>query len=415
MKRIGPLLMLLCIPGALAFGWISFPLSAPLTGMSYRILEGSQRGAGSALMSYGVVAGVLLLIAAEAYERRTFRLVYWVATLLLLLVAAAPLQLAFSDPGLLKWLASEADWQQQALRFAHYYQPANFGAEATVWSLLPLATVPDRLIAGWYFMGLGWYVTLLAALAVTFTALRSVPGKSRVRLLPTTLGLLLLVIGLFLRSPWAAQRALVEAIRAEGHGKLDEARGRYLEVMLLDGWWTLRTELHERIGAIDAMLGRTDSPEYRIYRAEVMLDQGRPREAIAEYEQLATSREFGPFARSRVVAIWTDFGLQLYAIGSFGSAVQAWQTALVLEPSDWLAAFCLTRGYFAVGRNQEAADLAEKFSKASDPVFLADLRCNIGDARTRDGAFAAAHAEYWSSYHRDYVYNRRALESLVGP
>jgi hypothetical protein len=87
----------------------------------------------------------------------------------------------------------------------------------------------------------------------------------------------------------------------------------------------------------------------------------------------------------------------------------------VLEPSDWLAAFCLTRGYFAVGRNQEAADLAEKFSKASDPVFLADLRCNIGDARTRDGAFAAAHAEYWSSYHRDYVYNRRALESLVGP
>jgi tetratricopeptide (TPR) repeat protein len=414
-KRIGSLLTVLCIPGALSLGWVSFPLSPSLGGMSFLFLKHSQPGRGLALTSYGAAAGVLLLIAAEAYRRRAFRQVYWVASALLLLVAAAPLQIAFSDPGLLKLLASEADWQQRALEFAHYYQPANFGSEAAVWPLLPLDTVPDRLIAGWYFMGIGWYVTLLATLVMTFAALNGVAGGSRARLVLTTLALLSLMVGLFVRSPLAAQHALVKAISADGHGAVDEARGRYLEVMRLDGWWALRTDLRERIGVIDATQGRTDSSEYRIYRAEVMLDQGHPREAIAEYEQLATSRELAPFARSRAADIWTDFGQQLYAIGSFGSAVRAWQNALAQEPLDWLAAFCLTRGYFAVGRNQEAADLAEKFSKASDPVFLADLRCNVGDARTRDGAFAAAHAAYSSSYHWDYVYNRRALASLVGP
>jgi tetratricopeptide (TPR) repeat protein len=414
-KRTGSLLIVLCIPGALTLGWVSFPLSPPLAGISFRILEHSQPGMGLALTSYGAAASVLLLIAADAYRRKAFIQVYWVATAFLLLVAAAPLQIAFSDPVLLRLLASEADWQQRALEFAHYYQPANFGSEAAVWPLLPLDTVSDRLIAGWYFMGIGWYVTLLTTLVMMIASLNGVVGKYRARLVFTALALMSLMVGLFVKSPQAAQHALVKAIRAEGHGAVDQARGRYLEVMRLDGWWALRTDLRERIGVIDATLGRTDSSEYRIYRAQVMLDQGHPREAIAEYEQLAASRELAFFARSRAADIWTDFGLQLYAIGSFGSAVRAWQNALAQEPLNWLAAFCLTRGYFAVGRNQEAADLAEKFSNATDPVFLADLHCNVGDARMRDGDFAAAHAKYWSSYHWDYVYNRRALASLVGP
>jgi hypothetical protein len=364
---------------------------------------------GPALTSCGAAAALILLIAAGAYQRTAFRQLYWAATALLLLVAAAPLQIAFSDPALLKWLASEADWQQRALQFAHSYQPANFGSEAAVWPLLPLDTTSNRLVAGWYFMGIGWYLTLLAALAIAFAALNGVAGRSRPRLVIATIALLLLLLGLFARSPLAAQHALVKAIRSEGRGAVDEARRRYLEVMRLDGWWALSTDLHERVGVIDATLDRAGSPEYRIYRAELMLSQGRPREAIAEYEQLAVSRELAPFARSRAAKIWTDFGLQLYAIGSFGSAVRAWQNALAQEPSDWLAAFCLTRGYFAVARNQEAADLAEKFSNTSDPVFLADLHCNLGDARMRDGAFAAAHGAYWSSYYWDNVYNRRAL------
>jgi tetratricopeptide (TPR) repeat protein len=414
-RYLGSLLLLLCIPAALRLGWVSFPLSRPLAGICFRLLGHSQPGLGPALTSYGAAAGVIFLIAAVSYWRKALRQLYWAATALLLLVAAAPLQIAFSDPALLKWLADEADWQQRALQFSHHYLPANFGSEAEIWPLLPLDTVPDRLVAGWYFMGIGWYVTLLVAFGIMFAALSGVAARSRARLVATTMALLLLMLGLFVALPQAAQYVLVEAVRAEGRGAVDEARRDYVEVMRLDGWWTLRTDLHERIGVIDASFGRTDTPEYRIYRAELVLDQGRPLEAIAEYEQLATSPELAAFARSRAAGVWTDFGLQLYGTGSFGSAVRAWQKALAHKPSDWLAAFCLTRGYFAVGRNQEAVDLADKFSKTSDPVFLADLTSNVGDARTREGALAAAHVAYRSAYYSDYVYNRRALSSLVGP
>ena len=60
-------------------------------------------------------------------------------------------------------------------------------------------------------------------------------------------------------------------------------------------------------------------------------------------------------------------------------------------------------------------DLAQKFSKTSDPIFLADLLSNVGDARTREGALASAHEAYQWSYFGDYVYNRRSLASLAGP
>jgi tetratricopeptide (TPR) repeat protein len=415
-RYVGWLLCLVCIAAAaLTLGWVSFPLSTPLTGICFRVLQHSQPGMSPALASYGASASVIFLIAADAYRRRAFRQLYWAATALMLLVAAAPMQVAFSDPSLLKWLADEADWQQRALKFSRQFLPANFGSEADVWRLLPLDTVPDRLVAGWYFMGIGWYVTLLAALVIMFAALSGVAARSRVRLVATTMALLLLMLGLFVRAPQASQQALVEAVRAEGRGAVNEARRHYFEAIRLDGWWALRTELHERIGVIDASLGRTGTPEYRIYLAELMLDQGRPLETIAEYEQLSALPHLAAFGRSRAAGVWTDLGLQLYETGSFGSAVRAWQKALAHEPSDWLAAFCLTRGYFAVGRNREAVDLAEKFSKTSDPVFLADLLSNVGDARTREGALASAHEAYLWSFHWDYVHNRRALASLVGP
>ena len=90
-RYLGSLLLLLCIPAALSFGWVSFPLSRPLAGICFRLLGHSQPGLGPALTSYGAAAGVIFLIAAVSYWRKALRQLYWVATALLLLVAAAPL------------------------------------------------------------------------------------------------------------------------------------------------------------------------------------------------------------------------------------------------------------------------------------------------------------------------------------
>jgi hypothetical protein len=81
----------------------------------------------------------------------------------------------------------------------------------------------------------------------------------------------------------------------------------------------------------------------------------------------------------------------------------------------WLAAFYLSRGYFAVGRYQEAASLGDAcVGRVSDPVFRANLYSNSGDAHTRQGDLAQGHLKYFFSYYFDYVYNKRGLSSLVG-
>jgi len=415
-RRTGSLLLLACIPVSLHSGWIGFPLSHTLAGMSFPILRQYHVGSSPALVSYGAAVGVLFLFASIARWRDDCDQLYWAALGILLLVAAALLQVAFGDPLMLRRLANEADWQQAAQQFAVRYLPSNRGFEYVVWRTLPFDTVGQRLIAGWYFMGAGWYATLIAAVATWAIALNGVTVLRRRRRVALTSGLLVLLFGVFLARPLVSQHEIVEATRAEARGDAKDALDRYQSAVAMDGWNALRIDIRERVGIVQADLGRTGTSDYRIYRAEAILEQGRATDAVREYEQLESSGgAVAALARSRVAAIWTDFGLQLYATGAFGGAVQAWQKALAQVPSHWLAAFLLTRGYFAVGQYSRTAELAQSLVKASDPIFVANLYSNMGDARTRAGFFGEGHVAYSASYRNDYVNNRRGIASLVGP
>jgi hypothetical protein len=368
------------------------------------------------MVSYGVAVSALFLFATVARWRGNFDQLYWAASGILLLVAAALLQVAFGDSAMLRRLADEADWQQAAQQFTLQYLPTNRGVEYVVWPTLSLDTIEQRLIAAWYFMGLGWHATLAAAIATWAIALSSGKAVSRMRRVALAGGLLLLTFGVFVARPFASAHAIVEGRRAEARGDAQKALDQYLKAVKLDGWNSLRIDIRVRIGVVRANLAQTDTSEYRIYRAEAMLDQGRTSDAVREYEELESSGgALAALARSRAATIWTNLGLQLYAIGSFGAAVQAWQKALAQVPSHWLAAFLLTRGYFAVGRYTQAGDLAQSLLKSSDPVFVANLYCNLGDARTRMDALGEGHVAYSSSYLNDYIYNRRGIASLVGP
>jgi hypothetical protein len=409
-------LLLVCIPGVLHLGWVGFPLSRPLTGAAFPLVVQWHAGSQPMLVSYGAAASVLLVFAAVARWRESFTQLYWAGGALLVLATVAVLQVAFRDPVMLRRLADEADWQQAAQQFTLRYLPTNLGSENVVWQTLALDTVQGRLAAGWYYMGCGWYLALIAGLITAAVGLSGAAAMARVRLTAVTVSLLVLVSGIFLDGPLEAHRAVVEGASAEARNDPHRALEHYLAALKLDEWDALRIDIRERIGKVRADLGQTSTPEYRIYRAEALLDQGRSSDAIGQYEKLESSEgSLAALARSRAAAIWTNLGLQLYAIGSFGGAVQAWQQALAQVPSHWLAAFLLTRGYFVIGRYAEATELAKGFLNSSDPVFVANLYSNLGDAYTRAGDFAGGHVAYGSSYTSDYVYNRRGIASLVGP
>jgi tetratricopeptide (TPR) repeat protein len=258
-------------------------------------------------------------------------------------------------------------------------------------------------------------MALVTALLMMVIAFHRVPPRSRSQFVLLAGMALSFPWFLFLKGPFAAQRAFVQGARSVARGDLADARRHYLEAQHQDPWNGLRIDFRERLGAIDASLGRTGSSEARIFVAEQLIDRGRTIEAIAVYQKLATSRaDVAAVAQSRLTDLWTDLGLQFYEIGSFERAVDAWRQALAYNRSHYLAAFCLTRGYFAVGMYREAADIAAKFSDTSDPVVRANLYCDWADARIRDGSLAGAHVAYKRAYDLDYFFNRRALQSTVG-
>jgi hypothetical protein len=392
--------------------WVNVPLSRGMMGHSFLLFS----SATPVRLSYGLAASAILLAGAYALWRLRPRELGCAASAMLLLTFAAFLRVATGDPAMLERLAAETDWARLALHFAHHYLRPNYGVEPSVWWLLSFDTVGDRLISGWYFMGLGWYVALVAGLAFGFSALRQLGSVWRWPLAAMTpLGLTLVAV-VFLLRPLQAQRMLVAARTSEAKGHGDEAIRQYRAAMRLDGWNALNLNVYERIGSIDEASGR-NTPEYKIYYAESLITQQQYSEAISQYDAIASSH--GPLAglaRARAAEIWTDYGLYLYELGAFGAAVRAWQNAMEREPQMWLAGFYLSEGYAAVGRYDEAVDLEHKLiSQLGDPILLANLYNNLGDSQTRLGKFADAHAAYRRSYYLDFVFNCRALASLTGP
>jgi tetratricopeptide (TPR) repeat protein len=415
MRLTARLLIFAFVPVLALFSWVSFPLSHALSGVSLPIL--GPQAAGLGWVSYGAAAALSLIVAAKGLRCERPRQLYYAGACLLLLTAAALLQLAFGYPRLLKRLADEADWNIASALFASRYLPRNLGTEPTQWRFLSFDSIGDRLISAWYFMGLGWYLAVGASLALSCAGALKMAARARRRSIAFTGLAIALMAAAFVYGPLTAEHELMLAQSAQARGHLDEAIRRYGNAIALDRWNALDLSVLTRMGQIDVALHNTSAPEYRVYYAEYLVQQNRLPEAIAEYEDLAVeSGSLRSVGEWRAVELWTSYGLDLYANGGFGAAVGAWQRALAREPSMWLAAYYLTQGYFAVGRYQDAISLARKTTRnVADPIFLSSLYANLGDAYTEREEFALAHQAYGDSYAADYITNLRGLSSLVGP
>ena len=409
-------LILAAIPGVVAASWIGFPLSKGWSGLSFSLVAYVRATHRVHLVSFGLLEALALLVGAEAYRRKRWQLTYWAGAALLLTIMAGTLHLIFGEPAFIKDLLTQVTWQQAAVQFAQSYLPPAPVSEPAVSYSLFFDNVGERLGAGWYFMGLGWYVGLALALALMICGSAGLAQRAVRRARRTTALLVLAVLTVFLFRPLLGEHDLVRAARAETQWHPDEAEKFDVRAMREDRWNALDLGLHERIGALDQARGRTDTPEYHLYRAELMVTDQKLPEAIAQYEGIAAAA--GPLsalARDRANQLWVTYGLNLFDAGAYGSAVVTWQHALDNQPGMWIVAFYLTRAYFAVGRYDDAMALAQRsIEQTSDPQFLANLYSNCGDAQLRNGEFGNAHASYAKSYFYNYVPNWRAITSLTG-
>jgi membrane-associated protein len=409
-----------CVGLVLLTKWIAFTLSKRIIGLDLPLFGVVPQRLHHTLISYGAGAGVLILLAALIYSRRGWRMLAWVGALMLLVALFAVLQVAFLRASLLYDLLGEEAQAKIAGQFNHYYLPLNSGTEeSNVLGLagLPTETVWYRLLSACYFMGFGWYVTVIGGLCAFFCGLYRAPGwGSRAFIFVGACGSAVLVTGLCSAGPLLAHVAAVQAQEAESRGDRAAAIQKYREAIRLDDWYAIQPDLYLRIGAIDFAAGRLNTVEYGMYRAELLLGENNFPAAIGEYQKL-TGMAGAPqeLIKRQIYEIWTNYGLRLYADGAIGSAITAWQNVLALDPDHWLAISCLSTAYFNSGRYQESIDLIERLlQEVADPGLRADLNSNLGDAYTRLGEYEKAKLAYRVSYTLDNILNWRALMSLVG-
>jgi tetratricopeptide (TPR) repeat protein len=408
-----------CIGLVLLTKWVAFTLTKQITGLHLSLLGYIPQHHVNPLLSFGVAAAFLFVLAALAYSLRLWRALTLVGALMLLVALFAVSQTAFLHSVLLRELLDEEIQAKGAAVFSKRYLPTNAGSEASDAigiKSLPTDTVWERFLAAWYFMGFGWYVTVAGGLcAFLYGVCRIPPGRGRPYLVAASAFCAILLLTLCSARPLLAHLAVVRGQEAESKGDPDRAIREYRRAMQLDHWFAINPDLYQRIGAIDYNFGRTQTFEYGIYYAELMVSENKYPAAIAEYERLMQTAGHTGFLKTRTFGIWNIYGMQLYEAGAVGVACGAWQSVLALDRKQWLAIYCLSTAYFNTGRYQESIDLIQGLLKdLADPQLRANLNSNMGDAYTRLGDYQHAHLAYRYSYFVDNILNWRALSSLVG-
>lgn len=399
--------------------WLCFPLTKQLKGSHFSLLAYSPQIQHLSVSSYGVTAAVLTGVAAWSLTRRRYRLLSWMGAALIWLNALSILQVACIDGPLLKELDSEWNQQQSIATFTRKALPENkrtLGAdEPSVSRELPLQTVADRLSAGWYFVGFGgWWALFVGFAALGF----GLWGEKRATMIWTTIGGIAVLLCVCTARPTLAEVAVARAHVVEARGKPDNAIGWYRRAILLDGWCALNPDLYERIGGIDAGLGRTTTIEFGVYHAELASTQKDMRKSIAELSALIP-RAGEPLAdvlRKRTAELLIEDALTHHLHSAYGTTVAECQEALQFDHGSVIASFYLSRDYYLTGAYQRAIDITTKtLKRADDPLVRAYLYSNLGDAYTKLNAYSEAKLAYRGSYWLDYILNRRALSALTGP
>ena len=415
MKLLVWLLALSLMASVLLCKWVAFPISNQLRGFRFSPLGYSSPHA--FFWSYGALAALLIIVWTIAFQRGIGRVLCLVGMGLLMLALTTLMQVAFYDPALLKRLGSEADQAQMAVYFSSQYLPPNPWIEPARWRFLTFDSLADRMWSGWYFLSFGWYATVTAGVAAISVGLQYIDSRRRTRMLLIAGSALIALAVILSSSHIRAQLAIDRAAFAVSTGQLQQAVTSYHQAIRLDGWNQLNPYVYARIGEIDSASGRTNTFEYRIYHAELLASQNNYPSAIAEYHELAISSHNNlTWAPIREAALWTSYGQSLLNAGATGEAVAAFENALSLDSSNWLAAFCLSRGYYLSGRYRQTIDLITRLlDQLSDPQVRAGLYCDLGDAHMRAGDLGAAHLAYRRAWAVDEKLARRTLTSLVGP
>ncbi len=164
MKTLCFILGIVLVVASLFAPWLDSPVGRDVNGLRLSALGDAT--AASGVGAYGVVTGILVVLAIVVRRQPADRLLCWLGLALLMVALCVPLGIAFGNPERLRTLTLENEQYRKIVEFSTAYLPLNRGTEPTFWPKLDLSTVWNRFVSAWYFVSVGWYGLAVGAAAV---------------------------------------------------------------------------------------------------------------------------------------------------------------------------------------------------------------------------------------------------------
>jgi len=406
----------LLVAGSTVLKWLQSPFSHNYSGTKLSLLHDPGVDPHLTLFSVGVL-GLLVLIGALIFLRKSGTLLGLAAAILLTLWAITPEQIAIRQPSVLRRVTYELDVNPVLNIFTKDYLPQNYGSPELVPKRLILYSVWGRLDAAWGFLRLGWYLFGLGALLVFCYAITLLPQGR----LATSSILICLPLGAFLivLTPAAiGQHYFSSGMLARTTGRNQEAIADFRKAMRWDAWHAEDIDLYGTIGQLQKQAGIDfESPERHINRALDFREASEFEPAIFEFSLASEGHTvLAATARREAVATRITLGIALYHDGGIGAAVKNWELALAEDPIQIYALPYLARGYYDLGRYQSGLETALRLAALiKDHLFaVANAYSMAADCYAKLGDDISARKYYNLSMLADPIMNYWSLTGLAG-
>ena len=412
---------LLFVGGFLVFGsavlkWVNFPFSHHPRGLQLPLLRNIELLPHFSLLSYGVL-GACVLATGLALLWRSDTFLALAAAILIALWVAAPCQIAFQQPALLRRLNAETQDLPMIRGFTKSYLPINYGPAEEYSKRFESDTVWDRFVAGYSFLGLGWYCFGIGSFLIATYSIGRLRGERGMTVLALG-GIPIGVLIIFLTPPVIGQRYFIRACTAQAQGNNEKAITHYRKAMWWDRWRRQDINIYATIGDFERLSGSgVDSPEKHVSKAEEFKKACEYESAVFELSRAAAWGGMVEIAaRHESARIRVYFGNALYYHGAIGAAVTQWQQAIVEDPlpQEGLG-FLIARGNFDLGRYPAALEALNRVLRAAgDKPVRANAYSLAGDSYIKLGRDVDARNSYNLSLAADRDGNFWGMRGLIG-
>jgi tetratricopeptide (TPR) repeat protein len=385
--------------------WMYFAFSRHPTGFELPLLQKMELIPHFSLLSYGAVGIAILALTLILLWRSATYLALCAVAVLVAMWLAAPCQLAFSQPTLLRRLIAETQELSVIRDFSKTYLPTDY-TSTEHYPRFEIGSLWDRFLAAGSYFGLGWYCFGIGSLLIAIYVISRLTADERSSAwalggIPAGVVIILLTPSLI------GQHYFTAACVAQAQGVREKALTCYRRAMWLDRWRAEDINAYAAIGELETVSGSSkDSPEKHISKAREFRNASEYDLAIFELARAAPwGGPVGLVAQRESARTRVEFGVALYRGGGIGAAVTQWQQALVEDPEHQHGiTYLVARGNYDLGRYQAALDATMDVLRATD------------DRPTRANAYAIA-ADSCNMLGRDAqarnYYNRSLKEQML--